>query len=133
MTENPAPNQGTPSSTLNYSPAGYTGAPPTKDETNLATLTYVLAIFTGFIGPLIIWLMKKDQSQFVDDQGKEVLNWCITMVAAWIVCFILVFVLIGLFLMPLVGLLHLIFTIMGAVRVSGGVAYRYPFAIRLLK
>jgi uncharacterized Tic20 family protein len=55
------------------------------------------------------------------------------MVAAWFICFLLAFVIIGVFLMPVVALLHLIFTIMGAVKASGGVAYRYPFAIRLLK
>lgn len=132
MSENPQP-----ASPLNYesmtSASGYSGPPPTKDETNMAMLTYILAIFTGFIGPLIIWLMKKDQSAFLNDQGKEVLNWSITVVLAYIVCIILMFVIIGIFLMPILLLCHLIFTIMGAVKVSKGIAYRYPFALRLLK
>lgn len=125
------------SDTLNYqsmtNPAGYQGPPPTKDETNMAMLTYILAIFTVFIGPLIIWLIKKDQSPFLNDQGKEVLNWSITVVLAYIVCIILMFVIIGIFLMPVLLLCHLIFTIMGAIKSSKGIAYRYPFAIRLLK
>lgn len=109
------------------------GAAPSKDDTNLATLIYVLCIFTGFIGPLIIWLMKKEQSQFVDEQGKEVLNWCITMVAAYLVCFLLMFIIIGIFLMPILAIAHIVLTIMGAMKVNKGIAYRYPFAIRLLK
>ena len=126
MSENQASQSSAP---LNYE----SGAAPSKDDTNLATLMYVLCIFTGFIGPLIIWLMKKDQSKFVDDQGKEVLNWCITLVLGFIGCFILMFVLIGIFLMPILAILNLVFTIMGAMKVSKGIPYRYPFAIRLLK
>lgn len=118
-----------PPAPLNYSG----GAAPSKDETNMATLIYILCIFTGFIGPLIVWLLKKENSSFVDDQGKEVLNWCITVVLAYIACVILMFVIIGIFLMPIVGLCHLIFTIIGAVKANKGIAYRYPFALRLLK
>jgi len=120
---------------LNYQPptGGYTGPAPTKDDTNMAVLSYILAIFTGFIGPLIIWLLKKEQSQFVNDQGKEVLNWIITVILAMLACIPLMFILIGFLLYPLVLLCHVIFTIMGAVKVSRGIAYRYPFAIRLLK
>jgi uncharacterized Tic20 family protein len=96
-------------------------------------LLYILALFTGFIGPLILWLVKKETSSFVNDQGKEVLNWCITMTIAYIVCFLLIFIVIGLFLIPVLILSHVILTIMGAVKASNGVAYRYPVAIRLLK
>ncbi|MFN0009873.1 MAG: DUF4870 domain-containing protein [Planctomycetota bacterium] len=108
-------------------------ATPTKDDTNMGMLLYILALVTGFIGPLILWLVKKDSSRFVDDQGKEVLNWCITMAIGYVVCFLLMFVLIGVFLMPLLILAHFIFTIVGAVQASKGVAYRFPFALRLLK
>lgn len=106
---------------------------PSKDDQNMGMLLYILALVTGFIGPLILWLVKKDSSRFVDDQGKEVLNWCITMAIGYVACFLLMFVLIGIFLMPLLILAHFIFTILGAVKASKGVAYRYPFALRLLK
>lgn len=133
MSEQPPPS-GAP---LNYATPGaanaYQGPPPSKDDMNMAMLIYILAIFTGFIGPLIIWLMKKEQSPFVNDQGKEVLNWSITVVLAYIVCIILMFVIIGIFLMPLLLLAHLIFTIMGALKAKDGIPYRYPFALRLLK
>lgn len=106
---------------------------PSKDDNTMAVLCYVLAIFTGFVGPLIIWLIKKDQSPFVNEQGKEVLNWEITTFLAMIVCFVLAFVVVGIFLMPLVALANLIFLIIGAVKVGQGQPYRFPFALRLLR
>ena len=115
------------------SPAASSVSSPSKDDMNMGMLLYVLALVTGFIGPLVLWLVKKDSSRFVDDQGKEVLNWCITMAIGYIACFLLIFVVIGLVLMPILILCHLILTILGAVKASQGVAYRYPFALRLLK
>lgn len=99
----------------------------------MAMLCYILAIFTHFLGPLIIWLIKKNDSPFVDRQGKEVLNWLITVLLAWLCCIPLLFVIIGAFLMPLVGLLGLIFLIVGAVQVNSGKDYRFPWVLRLLK
>ncbi len=99
----------------------------------MALLVYLLAIPTGFIGPLILWLIKKDQSRFLDDQGKEVLNWSITLHIAQVACGVLMFAVIGMFLLPLVMVVHVVFTILGALKANQGVAYRYPFAIRLLK
>lgn len=104
-----------------------------KDDLNMGMLLYLLALFTGFIGPLVLWLVKKDSSRFVDDHGKEVLNWCITMAIAYFVCFLLMFIVIGIFLLPLLILAHVIFTILGAVQAGHGASYRYPYAIRLLK
>lgn len=106
---------------------------PSKDECSMATLAYVLAIFTGWLGPLLIWLVKKDQSAFVNDQGREVLNFQITMFIAYVVCLLLGIVMIGFFILPVVLIFALIFTIKGALAASKGRAYRFPFAIRLLK
>src|SRR5690348_1357609 len=59
-------------------PGPYNGPAPDKDAKTMALLCHLLPIFTGFLGPLIIWLVKKDSSPFVDDQGKEALNFQIT-------------------------------------------------------
>ncbi len=112
---------------------GYQGTPPTQEEKNMAMLCYILGIITNFIGPLIIWLMKKESMPFVNDQGKEVLNFQITVFLAMIVCAILTIVLIGAILMPIVALVYLVLMIMGALKAKEGIAYRFPFAIRLLK
>ncbi len=134
MPENTPPPPPAPASEPSETkPSAYSGPAPTKDEMNMALLVYVAALFTAFVGPLIIWLIKKDQSPFVDDQGKEVLNWIVTLALAQIVCFLLIFVAIGVFLMPLIWIAHVILTIMGALKAKDGIAYRYPFAIRLLK
>ena len=118
---------------LNYStPPGGTPA-SNQEEKNMGLLLYILGIFTGFIGPLILWLLKKDTMPFVNDQGKEVLNFQITTFLAWIVCIVLMFIVIGVFLMPVVGLCYLIFMILGALKAKEGIPYRFPFALRLLK
>jgi uncharacterized protein len=104
-----------------------------NDDRNLAMLAHLLGIVSGFVGALIIWLLKKDQSAFIDEQGKEALNFQITVMIAFIGSWILMFVLIGMLLMPLLLLANLVFCILAAVAVSKGEHYKYPFAIRLLK
>ena len=106
---------------------------PSNDDRNLAMLAHLLGIVSGFVGALIIWLIKKDQSPFVDEQGKEALNFQITMMIAVVGSWILMFVLIGMLLLPLLLLANLVFCILAAVAVSRGEHYKYPFAIRLLK
>jgi len=116
---------------LSYQPAG--GVEENKDARNMAMLCYILAIFTGFIGPLIIWLLKKNEQPFVDDQGKEVLNWIITVFLALIACLILIVIVIGPFLMPIVWIANVVFLIIGALKAKDGIRYRFPFALRLIK
>lgn len=106
---------------------------PTKDECNLAMLSHLLGIFTGFIGALIIWLIKKDMPGFVAEQSKEALNFQITIAIAMVACLMLKIILIGILLAPLVFIANFIFSILGAVSASKGNAYRYPVAIRLIK
>lgn len=106
---------------------------PGTDDRNLAMLAHLLGIVSGFVGALIIWLIKKDQSAFVDEQGKEALNFQITMLIAFVGAWILMFVLIGALLMPLLLVANLVFCVVAAVAVSKGGHYRYPVCIRLLK
>ena len=70
------PPIGTAAPTLNYRApdGGYAGPAPTPDEKNMGMLSHLLGLFSSFIGPLIIWMMKKDQSPWVEDQAKEALN-----------------------------------------------------------
>ena len=104
-----------------------------KEETNMAMLCHLLAIFTSFLGPLIIWLIKKDESSFVDDQGKEALNFQITVVIAMLASSVLMVVCIGAILAIAVSIANLVFCIMATIKSSKGEAYRYPFALRLIK
>jgi len=99
----------------------------------MGMLCHLLGIFTGFLGPLIVWLVKKDEFPFVDDQGKEALNWHITLLIGWIIAAALMIICIGAFLGLAISILQVIFGILGAVKANEGIRYRYPFAIRLVK
>lgn len=92
-----------------------------------------------FIGPLVIWLVKKDTMPFVDEQGKEALNFNITVAAIFIVLGIFSVVTLGIGLlltiplMFLVGIAALVFIIMAGIKANEGQSYRYPVSIRLIK
>jgi uncharacterized Tic20 family protein len=105
---------------------------PTSDSKNLAMLVWVLSIFFGFIPPLIFFLIKKDD-EYVLDQAQEALNWSITAIIGYVISFILMFILIGVFLFFALSIINLVFCIMGAVAASSGKPFRVPFAIRLIK
>jgi uncharacterized Tic20 family protein len=110
-------------------------APAPAEQRTMALVAHLLGIFTWFLGPLIIWLINKDDSSksFVTDQAKEALNFQITITIAMLICIVLTIVIIGGLLAPIVGLLNVIFCIIAAVKANNGEAYRYPFALRLIK
>ncbi|MDZ7676594.1 MAG: DUF4870 domain-containing protein [Acidimicrobiales bacterium] len=98
----------------------------------MATLAHAGQLLGGFIVPLIIYLVKKDESPFVEDQAKEALNFSITITLASIVSFVLIFVLIGILLIVVVMVVAIVFPILGAVAASRGEYYRYPLCLRLV-
>ena len=106
---------------------------PTPTETNLAMLAHLFGIFIGFIGAMVIWLLKKDESTFIATEAREALNFQITLMIGYAVAGVLAFVLIGLVLFPILFVLNLVLCLMGALRASEGKHYRYPLALRLLK
>ncbi|MEZ5227131.1 MAG: DUF4870 domain-containing protein [Acidimicrobiales bacterium] len=116
------------------------GAFPSSDERSMAMIAHLLGIVASLIGPLIIYLVKKDESPFVRDQAAEALNFSISMAiyftAYAIVSFILVFVIVGIFLfilMPFLALGVLALHVVGAVKANKGEYYRYPLTIRFIK
>jgi uncharacterized protein len=123
---------------------------PSQDERTWGMFAHLAALVGGllsswlvglgvFIGPRVVWLVKKDTMPFVNDQGKEALNFNITVaIGVLILIAITVFTLgIGLLLtVPLgiaLGIFWLVFTIIAAIKANEGEAYRYPFALRLIK
>ena len=115
---------------------------PTNEERNLAIIAHlsgcigiVAGGFVGFVGPLVIYLLKKDSSPYVETQAKEALNFQITIFLVALACSALVAV-ICLILWPLIFapmLLQLVFGIIAAQAVRDGSNYRYPFNFRLLQ
>jgi uncharacterized protein len=101
---------------------------------HLAALSGFIGVPFGFIvGPLIIWLIKGKEHPFIDSNGKEALNFQISMCIYGIVAFILVFVFIGIILLIGLGICDIVFVIIAAVRASSGQEYRYPLTIRFIK
>jgi uncharacterized Tic20 family protein len=112
---------------------------PTQDERTWGMLAHLTA-FSGFliplgsvIAPLIVWLVKRDQSEFVADQGKEALNFNISVLLAGVVCGILVWIFIGILLGVALFIFWLAMTIIAGIKASEGIRYRYPITLRLIK
>lgn len=107
---------------------------------HLSALVGFLIPFGNIVGPLVVWLIKKDTMPFVDDQGKEALNFNITVAIVvaglMIVGTVLLVILIGFLfylLAAVVGVAALVFMIIAGIKANEGVSYRYPYIFRLIK
>jgi len=87
----------------------------------------------GILPSLIIWLVFKDRGAFTNTEGKEALNFQITLLIAEIISYFLIFIVIGALLIPAIYVVRIIFSILAFLKSKDGIAYRYPFAIRLIK
>lgn len=102
-----------------------------QDSKNLALLCHLLGIFTVILGPLVIWLLNKDKNEYLDKQGKESVNFQLTVL---IICSCLsILTIIGIPLIPIVLLANTIFRILATVAASKGENYKYPFSFKILK
>ena len=99
---------------------------------HLSAFAGLIIPFGSILGPLVIWLIKKDTMPFVNDQGKEALNFNITVAIAAVIAWVLLFVLIGFLLLPAVVIAWIVFVIIGTIKANEGVTYRYPFTLRLI-
>ena len=100
---------------------------------HLSALAGYLVPLGGLIGPLLVWLIHRDRHPFVDEQGKEAVNFRLTLYLYYTVAFALVFVLLGIVLLALLVLFDLIFVIVAGVRAGNGEHFRYPLTIRWLR
>jgi hypothetical protein len=103
---------------------------PTSDERTLALLSHLLTLFFWLFPPLIIYLIKKDESSYVTEHAKESLNFQITMTIIGIVLFITI---IGILLLWVLALVVLVFVIVATIKASENKVYRYPMTIRFIK
>jgi uncharacterized Tic20 family protein len=90
-------------------------------------------LIMGLLGTLILWLVKREDGKFIDDQGKEALNFQISLMIYLFVCLMLSVVLVGFLLLLPLGIYAFICIILAAIKSSEGTAYRYPACIRLIK
>lgn len=107
---------------------------------HLSALVGLVIPFGSVLGPLVVWLVKKDTMPFVADQAKESLNFQITVaalcVALGVIAIPLMLIGIGFLLLPLIGVIFiaaLVLSVIGGIKANEGTAYRYPFAIRLIR
>jgi uncharacterized Tic20 family protein len=123
---------------------------PSHEERQWALFAHLSALLGGLItshffglgcliGPLVIWLVKKDSMPFVADQAKEALNFNISVAIATLVLVVLSAITFGIGLIiaiplwAIIGIGWLVLTIVAGVKANEGVRYRYPFALRLIK
>ena len=111
------------------------GGVASQEDRTLALLTHLSGIILSFIVPLVLWLINKDkpEKEFLNDQAKDALNFQITVVIAWVIAIVLSAIAIGFLLYPVIWIGNLILCILAGVKANEGVAYRYPFALRLIK
>lgn len=102
---------------------------------HLSALSGYFVPLGWLLGPLIIWLVKRNEIPFVEDQGKESVNFQLTMLIAWVIVFIVTLVTcgIGAVLAIPVIVIDIVFPIIAAVQANNGVSYRYPFTIRFIQ
>lgn len=112
---------------------------PSQEVRQLAMFCHLSALlgiwipFGNLIGPLILWQMKRETDPFIDAQGKEALNFQITVAIASLICFLLMVLIIGFFLLGILAIGALVLTIIAGVKANEGFPYRYPFTWRLIK
>lgn len=118
-------------------PPAPVGAEPSQDDKTLALLTHLGGILFWVVVPLVVWLLHKDKPDraFVTDQAREALNFQISISALWLVAYVLMFITFFLlsFLPMLVWVLNAVFCVIAGLAAQKGQAYRYPFALRLVK
>jgi len=112
---------------------------PTQDRT-WATLCHLLALagfvgipFGNVLGPLIFWLVMRENHPEIDEHGKESLNFQLSMTIYTIVAGLSIFIMIGVFLLPAVLVTNLVLLIIASVKAGRGEFYRYPLTIRFVR
>ncbi len=108
----------------------------TQSERTYATFLHLSLLLFHLVLPvvpaLVMWLIKKDQSPYLDDHGKEAVNFQISVLIYGVCAFVLLAIGIGVILIPLVYILGIVGMILAAVAANRGEYYRYPMCLRLI-
>ena len=113
--------------------------PASKDECMWAMLCHLCGLalflpvpFGHVIAPLVVWLIKKDEMPFVNEQGKEALNFQISIAIYFIVSLVLLLAVVGFVLLPAVVIFDVVVIVIAAMKANQGIGYRYPLCIRFI-
>jgi len=130
------PNQGQPGAyqpqDTPYQGGQYPGGVSTSNDNGIAVLAHLGGMFFGFLVPLVIYLIKKDESPYLRHHSSEALNFQITVFIAAMVSIILIFVIIGIFLILAVVIGSWVLAIIASIAANKGEWYRYPMTIRMI-
>lgn len=107
-------------------------ATPSNDDKNIATITHLGGTVFSFVPALIVWILKKDDSEYISEQAKEALNFQITVLLAYFISWVLAWILIGFVFMLIIWVFNIVLSIIAAISTSKGETYRYPFTLRLI-
>ncbi len=106
---------------------------PTEEERNWGLAAHVLAMVSLFFGPLLVLLIKGNESKWVKSQAIEALNFSITLTIGYVISVPLTFLVVGFCMMIALGLMGVVLHVVAGVKAFQGEVYRYPFALRLIK
>lgn len=90
----------------------------------------VIVPLAGWIAPIVIWQVKKDELPEIDEHGRIVVNWLISAAIYFVVCLLLIFVIVGIPLMAIWGVITILFPVIGGIKASKGEIWPYPMSIR---
>ncbi|MBL7754480.1 MAG: DUF4870 domain-containing protein [Chitinophagaceae bacterium] len=106
---------------------------PSSDERTFAIIAHALGVVTSFLGPMVIYLMKKDESPYVADHARESLNFQITMLIGYVISMFLKILLIGFVLPWVLSVINLVLIIVAVLKASENKLYRYPINWRIVQ
>lgn len=116
-----------------YGPGSETYWNSSEDDRTMSILVHVLGILTSFIGPAILYFIKRDESPFIRHHAAQSLNFQITMAIGYVVSGVLMSVFIGGLLYPLVAITSIVFEILALVKAKDGQGYKIPISIPIFK
>ena len=106
--------------------------PVPSDSRGWAAVAHLGTFVIGFIAPLVIWLIKRDEDAFVEYHARESLNFQLSLMIYMLVSFLAVLILIGIVMIAVVGIFAFVVIIVAGVKAAGGEFYRYPLSIRFI-
>ena len=105
----------------------------TADDRNLAVLAHIGTLFGWLIVPLVVWLVKKDESNFIAEHAKQSINFQLSMMIYITVSIMLVFLVVGIFTLIGLAFFSLCVTIVATVEAGKGKPYKYPLTIQFIQ
>ena len=99
----------------------------------LSALSGYIVPLGSLIVPVVLWLVWREKDPYLDEMGREAVNFQLTMLVYYCICFVLFLVLIGFLLIFAAMIFHIAYIIVGAVQTSRGVNFRYPMTIRFFR